>query len=747
MDFQYQETLPPPPPSQQESRPRPRRTYSCGPCKRYKMKCNMELPCRLCVLAKRERDCMLNPPNPPSEEEKTKIARRRLRNLRRRELEQLQASRNHNPLQAQRKAATKVVGVKLYSTSPNAGAMSLSPDSNHIIHGGSRESSPSLLNSLSSDQMLQLFIPDSTDPVPSKTHTGVNIHDFMFSQKYAAQCKSTPIVVPRSAVERWKPLMATFNPHHLPAIFQKCYFCEHGGLHEILDLNVIMTVAHNALVTMQRISEYSSWTIDKFLLQRLSLACIMMAEADATDGAAVRAVQCLEISREMKEMVGPIILSGDCIYLTQWIILGATPYMVLNLSDDFRLIFDAYLATVLTLNEFVHQLHLHECNGPDSEEFLACARLWVLVKILETEMAVLQPKSSLQFKWLPLQQTVMPTRDIVKRIYGLDFLLQRHDLSPFNFILLSSNEFFCRFENATQPQHIVYLYLTLYADVARQVLPYTDSFCAALAAPIDMSFLSQHGVIMAILGYWHFLLIRWLSLVRADAPHFASLRFAQFLSTVMVQFNIFNEVNERLSLQPGALMDAIMKSSNMMIAIQTYNSLCQVALFLATIARHLRPDSHLRTLDLAYVSRVVTASFTKALANLRISVPFCNMPLVLMLIQAVDILCDVANDQSIVATSAPQFTNYLRCRMPTEVWNSFVGFAFGDYDNLENHIVQLWRLGEFADQNGSNIIPITPTLLLSTDFLRHYESAYLSFWFTTDIVDGYMLCVVHPVAA
>lgn len=58
---------------------RQRRSYSCGPCKLLKIKCDLQIPCSACKKFKRINRCLLQPPQPPSEQELNKIKERKKR--------------------------------------------------------------------------------------------------------------------------------------------------------------------------------------------------------------------------------------------------------------------------------------------------------------------------------------------------------------------------------------------------------------------------------------------------------------------------------------------------------------------------------------------------------------------------------------------------------------------------------------------------------------------------------------------
>ncbi|KAG7662954.1 uncharacterized protein J8A68_003544 [[Candida] subhashii] len=106
---------------------RQRRSYSCGPCKLLKIKCDLQIPCSSCKKFKRISRCLLQPPQPPSQEELNKIK--------------------------QRKTRTNIKKLKLTGTtigSPNVSTSS-STVNNEIVtaYNSNLESIPSLINRMS----------------------------------------------------------------------------------------------------------------------------------------------------------------------------------------------------------------------------------------------------------------------------------------------------------------------------------------------------------------------------------------------------------------------------------------------------------------------------------------------------------------------------------------------------------------------------------------------------------------------
>lgn len=745
----------------QEERRRTRRTYSCGPCKRFKMKCNMELPCRLCVQAKREHECMLLPPNPPSEEEKNRTARRRLRNLRRQELEQQKfrtstsAPMNSGPSPTSTHGSNVVAPTGSTFSPSNHGSISaaskvpglpysptraLTSPSNPLVV--SQVSSRTLLISPAGEQVVVLYMAEQVPQIPVRTHTNVNVNNFAFVMAYAAQCKALTTAILTYTLMQWKNLVATVNSQQVAIAFREHYFWEDGGVHEVMDVSAMLVVAHNMMAELPSLLDHWEWSIDNYSLQQMSFVCILLAKSEALEGSSQRAIQWLEMSREIRDMFAPFALLGDCIYLSQWMIQSKIAFELVNASEEYAVLFESYLATILSCDEFVEQLSLTEQNGPDSDQFMVCARLWVIMKIIEIELSILQSKAGLQNKFPPLQNTIVPDRQLIYRVYGIDFSQTVTNFTPFNQALIASYEFFRLFESATLPRDVIYLYLSLYGRVHSKFHAASDKATALMAGNIDLALISQNSEAIVTSIIVSFLLIRWLSIVQADSPHFPSLRFAHYLSTMMMMFNMFDDIDDRLGLPFGVLVGTLMRGSNIQMIIQIYNGLCHQAMFAAALSCFLQPDSASRTLDLSYVFHVVMKSLTKTLSKMSASPPFSSTPLLATVLQGAEILVNIANDPSAVASSPEQFLELLLATIPADTAACFVRFVFGSPETLQNHLKQLWRLGDYVNAHGHSPIPITSNVVLNTDFLRQFESSYIPFAFTQDIVNDYMTVVV-----
>lgn len=703
------------------------------------MKCDMELPCRLCRLAKRDNECLLNPPNPPSEEEKTRIARRRGRKLRQRD-----ADADANAKRKRKLATSRAPPIPAFAAT-NGVLLPLTSPSNPLVL--SNGSSPLLLATLSSDGDVQASMHDAATAaaapnaslVTVRTYTGINIHGFAFLKEYANECKAIPISVKPAVMSRWRQLVNTTPNHDIVRWMQRYGIYDLAGIHEVVDVASVTNAAYSMRARLNSDVMYAAF--DKHLLQCMALACVIIAEGAAIDGALLQAHQWLVLARDLRNSTAPFVLVGDCIFLTLWIVQCKTPHMVLSSLADYLVLFEQYMATILLAHGFVDQIHRANVLVPD-DVFIACARVWLLVKILETEVSVLQPSNSYQYKWAALQDTVVPDSQVIKLLYGVDFIGPLDDFLAFNIAIVALSYYFRRFENAILPRDVIYQYLTLYSDFCTKLQPAADRLTNVMALQLDIAALDQCGEWIGATSMCMFLLVRWLSIVRADGPHFPSLRFAHYLSTLMVINNVMHDIDDRLVLGPGVLVEAVLRGSQAVGIIHLYHAVGHQALFSAAMTCFILRDTRAFALDLAYVRNVISKSVARSMTKIRLSPPFINTPAVSLLVQAVDVLITIAEDLTLANALAADFTTALRSLMPTHVWNAFVLDLFGTEENYDNHMGQLWRLGEFVTKNGSAPIPITSTLYLSTDFLRQYELAYFPFWYTQDVVDGYMTDVV-----
>lgn len=697
---------------------RSRRTYSCGPCKRYKMKCNLHLPCGSCVATGRQAECGEDPPNPPTDEEKMKIAQRRSRNSRRRD------------------SVSGTLKLSLQHNSPGLGV----PASAHgSSEQGSMHGSPELstLSDSRRETVVLLHSPAQKPPRP-RSHIGVNIHSLQFLRTYKEDSKAVQMSIPRPQVSRWQVMISSVDANAVPVWFAKHTLIENGGFQELCDLPSCYTVACH-MVTRFR-SLRGPVAIDKHSLQNMSLACAVFACGKLMDNTAcASAVDAwLDMAVEIRDLLGAALDLGDNLYRATLLAICTTIYVAqgrLHLFEaEYRSLFELAVIQPKILQ------YLHPDYNRHDEHFLALARMWVYLKLMEVEIAVLHSVSSLQFRWPELSNTIQPDTMLIQKIFGLNFDIPTVDFSSFNISLLVLSMFFRRFEHATSAREAIYLYLTLYGNLTLKIQPAVESTVALLADYIDPVTVREYASVIAAHQKLQMFCVRFLSIVRVDGPHFPSLRVAHYTSLMMTMFNLFNDLDDRLAIYPGYITEIMLEGSDLHTIMDTYYALAYQSLFLAVIGKF-RAISYNSVVDWGYVFDVVHASNAKTSAKLRVVQPFCNFPMVKSSLAGSSVLVKIAFDKTQPA-SAEEFTDHIHNSMVPSVWTTFVGSLFGTLENATNYIAQLWRFAEYVQQNGLVPIHITASLRLDTQFLRAYETCHNSFSYSPQLVDEYLTAVV-----
>lgn len=672
--------------------PRPRRsrrTYLCGPCKRYKMKCNLEVPCQLCVLAKRDDECLAHPPNPPLAEERTKIEKRKNRNVRR---TTARAQQGYSPR---------------HRTSPQT----------------------MLLPSLS----VLLATADTTPPDLFRGHLGTNVHDFVFLQEHAAERRAVGVVVPVVVAQQALRVLHTFDAAVLAQWFARYRDWDKLNVHELLDYTGMFAAAAKVPTIVD------AWTCDAYSLQQLLLVCAVLAFGHVMLGRVAAAREALLLSHELRLLAAPVLLA-DYVHYGTWVLMWKAPYNFLNEHARYAALVHEYLVLLSQCDDAVAVLHQTQPAQPDSEQFLALARVWTLFKIAETEIAVFHLQGLMQFAFSTLQHTIQPDADTLRRVYGFP-RKPPHVFTPFNYTMFCLLRFFRRFESAQAPQDFIFRYLTLYLEIAAALQPRVDAMLDECVPPSPQA-VARHALTLGSALINNYMSVRWLSLVRADAPHFPSMRFAHYVSLLICCFNWPNYVADHCDGATAYVLDAIATGSHTDTVVHTYKVFPLQALFLAVLAQfdpHLAPDL---TVSLDYLYRAVHALFAKTLPRWRDVRPYCDIPVVAATIGVADALLKFAETPAVHATLPHELSDMIAAALGPECWANLICILFGVVENFNNHTAQLWRLVQYIRDNGQKPIPVTWHILLDTEFFLRYESAFAPFSFTATDVEEYMACAV-----
>lgn len=662
---------------------RPRRTYLCGPCKRFKMKCNLELPCRLCIQTHREDSCHANPPNPPLEAEKMSIAQRRNRNLKSRR--KAQAAASTDP-----KAPLAAPVIDLCEHSPAA---------------------PLLVRAKFFAEKQPAFLLEDLEE--------------------GSKCSLT---VAASLAKETVLLLQAVKLRDLEAIYEHFSSCMAGGLLTLVSFPVLHGVIYNCtkLVIGPKDPLYT-----KSLVRMLCLALVALALEFIMKDNPARAKECLDLSAALMDQPGLPTTTAEFVHRGCWILMNKTPLLLINQSPTITLQFEEYMSLVAK-NKYMQSLLLVDPAKYMSPEVVAMARVWLLVKILETDISVLGSQGSLQVKFTQLNDTVLPNQIVVAKAFGYDTRLKWVPSTLLLEAVLSlSLLFFRKFEEEISVRDLIRRYLTLFLDIAAKAAPLRAQLSMEeIAAVPDLS--PYVGGIYSMI-WLTYLETRWLTVVKIEQPYFPTLRFAHFVTALMTVFNRVQELDDRHHDNSGALFETLMRLNKSMVFKQVYLQLCNHALFITVFNLFRAPNL---IVDIDFLCDTIYRTLVIVLAKVRHIEPYCLIPAIKDTIMATDLLFTFV--ASLEARDNPeQFILELQQHIGSG-WQLFVEFTCGSDAMLASHVGQLWRMASYLRDNGMTPLYIAAGMPLNTDFFRKYETAWDPFTYPRDTVDAYLRDTVDP---
>lgn len=696
------------------------------------MKCNLELPCSLCIRTRREHLCRECPPDPPSEQERLVQQERRSRNSRRKD--KLKAEPFKPDLTDHRDSISPSLDDGLAALAPQVygNPLPLLNTHQHSPPWVLVNRLPLLLLLLPPDQLLPFLPPELPlpfgPPLPELTPLR-NIHKLRPMLRYTVRSRAQQVQILEAALLRWTALQLLAPS--LSVAFTWARLVENPGFHELIDWPAVYAAAQKLLDPPFR-------STDKHTLQ-----CMVLA-------AAIIACGCLAGPRVSKRAISrtqdwlallDLLAAGldfksweDGLYLIVHVMLTKSTLMALaefdRVSADARRVFAAIAQNSL----FVRMLHQDYQKLPPekAEKFAILARCWTYTKLVETEVLVLQAETLFQFEHPQLNDSIQPDRALIKWLYNIDPDLPLHGCLLYDMGLIGSSLFFRRFDNCKTPRDISHAYLTLYSDFCASAFLIAQSlFVAADDRELVLAVKTYKNLLAAILKV-SFICVRWLLIIRAEPNKFVTLRFAHYVTTLILMFNMLFAIDD--AGLPETLHEALQRAQ-LNTVIDLYNMLSLQALFIAVMKNFTRQSTVHWGLDLHYLVATIRASYTKArllLSNLQ---PYASFPVSIGLLEASEALINVrfTGDETALG-----FFDHLSETMDKPTWKTFVLSVFGLELTGRGYVEQLWRFGHATCWHAEKPMMITKTLVLDTAFLRQFERSYRGFWFSRQHVEEYL---------
>ncbi|KAM9901145.1 hypothetical protein OXX79_004714 [Metschnikowia pulcherrima] len=700
----------------QESRTR--RSYSCGPCKRYKTRCNLEAPCLSCVAAKRQEECLQNPPNPPSEAEKSRIEKRK------------------NMTSQRKKTADAVAKPKVKSAS-------------------SRRSSADRLKSSPQNRPLEfdtgygkdLFYPVASDIIPTPRILVPHLKDFAFVKQSYSDWSRQPIVIPLAQFLRCKELARLLSYEQLLKYFLRFSNWDSDGFQYLVDAHGCFSVATNFILKVPLSpDDLENRTYNGLSLRGLTLVFVVIAIGKILEGDSPVAEACLKLSEDLMALLGPPITLGDFVHLGIYVLLNKIPSVLLSNPRRLVKLFEDFTKMMSGSAEVLRYLTMTDpAEREGNEEFIAFARVWVLARFAEPEVSVLGAEGSLQLSVIEDKKSISPDPALSKLLFNSRLDILAPDWFLFDIVIQLSSRHFRRFEVISDVRSLIHAYLMSYSEIGMAIAPLTGRMYLELqehTTTLTGVVKYNDAILVSILV--NFFATRWLRLIKVEKPHFPSLRFAHFVSSLMSTFNWIEELDFRLFDGDGRIYPLVLSRSKNFSFLQLYLSLTHQAILLVVFAQFRSPSSHLLTIDLDYIFRCVYASMSTVLSKIRRLEPFCLIPAVADILAVVEALEEFALSTPILADDSDELVEALQTYVEPSLWEAMTLMSFGSQYTCSSYIEQLWHLAMEVQSNGTAELFITKDIRLDTNFFRNYETSFEPFRFTRELAEQYIHDVVDP---
>ncbi|OBA24098.1 hypothetical protein METBIDRAFT_10272 [Metschnikowia bicuspidata var. bicuspidata NRRL YB-4993] len=681
---------------------RSRRSYACGPCKRYKTKCNLETPCLACTSAKRPEECLLNPPNPPSEAEKSRIEKRR-----RKSSQQKKEARG-----------LRRPGVK----NPRSPA--------HTSAAGSPQN-----ESLGVDLLFPVA-PDEVAPPPIRAP---HLKDFGFIRRSYQDWARQTMVIPLAEFLRCKAVARCLSYEQLLRYFRRFARWDSDGFQYLVDSQTCFNIASNFLVKVPASADdLDSRTFNALLVRGMSLVFCVVAIGKVLEGDPQTADVCLALAEDFMVLLGEPESLGDFIHLGIFVLVNKTPSLLLSNPLRILRLFKDFTHKMNASAEVLRYLTMTDAAKREkNEEFIAFARVWVLARFAEPDVSVLSAEGSLQLSVGPDRRRILPDPELSRQLFHSHVDVLAAGWQVFDIANLISSRYFQRFENVTDVPLLIHAYLLLYLEMGMVIAPLTSKMYLALQKDCTtVPAVAAYNDAILVLVLVNYFSTRWLGLVKVERPHFPALRFAHYVSTLMSTFNWIEELDFRLFDGSGAIYALVLGNSKNFLFLQMYLQLTHQAVFLVVLAQFRSPLSHLH-----HRPRLHLPLRTRRLE------PFCLIPAVADILAVVEALEEFALSTPILADDPDELLDALQTCVEPLLWQAMTLMLFGLLATCASYVEQLWQLAMQVQSNGTDELYITKDLRLDTAFLRNFETSFEPFRFSQDLAEQYIHDVVDPAMA
>ncbi|RKP29902.1 hypothetical protein METBISCDRAFT_23799 [Metschnikowia bicuspidata] len=742
---------------------RRRRCYACGPCHKLKLKCNLRVPCGSCTSLGRPEKCLESPPNPPTEQEKIVIERRK-RMLRGRP----------RPANTPRSDGTDKPDVD-----SNGDCKSDSPGRSRWGDAGHMASSCPTL------RRRRPFFD--------------NIQDYAVLRNERRRAGDSVHTLPVSLSSMAQRLVLNMAPDALSDIFAEYSLRDVSGVADVVSLED-MYCAFDAFASC-----YARCTVDRRLhlkrdlLEQLSLGALVVSQKLILDHDTAAGEEWLEFSVALRSLVPDPTDIVSTIAYGVWVLVAKTPYFMLGQVHRIANLFGLFYAHVAQAPDIVRYFQMSPLLETN-QLHKSAARTWVLIKITELEVSLLGANGSLQHKFPALNDTFQPDYVLLNVLFATHSERPGPCHSRFHLMLYQCSRYFGRFQHAQTSRQLILAYLLLHQEFTTAMLRISQLLTFLMRCRNSETFLgSQAGTelelpsqvyhmapgfpdpanpivsipiglatrfgpapeidpandssrkdlvpthstefcdLMLNLAMLRFFFTRLLIFIKLERSYFPSLRFTHYVTNLMCMFNRVFHLAETRGLLVAEFETLFRKAYFADILLQ-YLCCGFQAIFLCVFMNFADDRSFELTVDPSFLVSCISKSLHLALSALR-QLPVTRISIIAGVVDFVDNLCAYTASNARESCFDEFYAGLEKHILPANQTILFEIF-FGSPQMCKTHLSLLWFLGQHVITNGARPIPITRTLHIDTAFFKQYEHLLEPFGISEAIVAAYMEDVV-----
>lgn len=720
---------------------RHRRSYSCGPCQRLKVKCDLQIPCGSCFNMNKSADCLKSPPKPPTVQERILTQKRRARlNVRpRRRSSAVDSSDSFSSdISPTQNNSDSLFGVhdplklRLSVNDPN-----LPLSSNQVVWKRLTE----IDTSSSNDRLkVTLGLPKHTYEFFQRPKSVFNILKYAFLAQYHLSRSQMFTLWPDYLSKLARELALNITKDECITHFSEFGLRDVSGVTDLFDLKVTLSMMINFLEVFSKKRNAVSICIDADLVEQISISSLIVSQAYVLRGNVKEGNRWLSFSYLLRSCLDKAYDVPSVVFLGIWVVICKTSNFMFNNADAMTTIFDHFF-DCMSHPDIAQYVQKDSLNVQHTSHFKAIARIWIIIKLSETEINSLNGHGCSQHKYEALQLTILPSKSLISQLFEQSLKGFKSLSSRFHVILYVGTRYFGRFE-PTSSREIIRSYLKLHQELNDLDIEISQSLERNIRPGKGISYLpAEYYDLLTNMLFLKYCCTRLLLFVKLERLYFPSLRFAHYVSNLICLFNWVFNLADAKNVSLDRIFSSIFDRAYFVDIQMIYSSCGSQAIFVAVLKHFTAGDTAKLTIDTNYLLSVITSSMNRALDAIK-SNRYSGIPILSQMLIIIERLKSYAIEESVGIETFDEFIAEILKFLGDQDWNSLILIWFGNHQVGRSHIYLLWRIASFLSQNGSNPICIYNNFCIDTDFFRKFEDLVDLFRFDAEEVEQYMEYVV-----